>query len=188
MNYIRYWLLVIVFSGFGFAAWWFHHDQLSTPLIDHDASQPNYEIKTIRAIEFNIQGYPNRRLSAASLKHYADHELMILDRLATHLYQDQQLTWTIFANQAWVTDQGDEIILSGAVAATRVLKTDSVPLWINTSELYVFPNQYYAETDRFISFRQGKEYIIAQGGARIWFGDDVKQYHLKGRVRAWLQP
>lgn len=104
-----------------------------TPLTFIDSTNtPDYEITQIKGTQVNEQGQPERTLTANSLLHYNQRDESIIDQPFITLYQHNQATWQLSAQQAILLKDNHQISLQQDVLAKRL---NSTPLQLSTQSL-----------------------------------------------------
>ncbi len=103
------------------------------PLSTTDSTNvPDYEITQITGIQVNERGSPERTLTANTLVHYNQRDESIIQQPVITLYQHDQATWQLSAQQATLLKNNHQINLQQDVLAKRV---NSVPLQLTTQSL-----------------------------------------------------
>jgi lipopolysaccharide export system protein LptC len=103
------------------------------PLSTTDSTNvPDYEITQITGIQVNEQGSPERTLTANTLVHYNQRDESIIQQPVITLYQHDQATWQLSAQQATLLKNNHQINLQQDVLAKRI---NSVPLQLTTQSL-----------------------------------------------------
>lgn len=148
-----------------------------------DIHRPDYVIDGLRALELDIHGQPKRRLTAMQLRHYPHDDSNALDQPRLLLYDDQAPPWHIRADQGWSASGNARILLTGEVRARRAAGANDPAMAFATSAIEIFPDQEYAQTDRFIEIERGPDRMTAIQGMRFWYIAPMRGEFF-GRVRS----
>ncbi|MBK1647530.1 LPS export ABC transporter periplasmic protein LptC [Rhabdochromatium marinum] len=178
-------LLAVTLALLGLLAWWFAQLRPAPELQPGAATdrQPDYVVDGIRALMLDDNGHPSRRLSAEQLRHYPDNDSSELEHPRLLVYDQQAPSWDISSERGWVAADAKQITLSGAVTAHRAATPDSAAIRLLTSEMTFFPDDKYAETDRFVEIDSGPHRITSVHGLHLWYLEPLHG-RLFGRVRA----
>lgn len=192
----REWGLALLLVIVGGLAWWWQQGTAPEPArTEAGARQPDFVVDGLRAVTMAADGQPLRRLVSTQVRHYPDDDSTELDAPVLLLYAtgDDDPTdddaasppWRVRADTGWVSADGDELLLQGAVAINRVASATAPPVRLTSAELLVLPDFEYAETARFARLRAGEDWVTAADGMQVWFGSRMRA-KLFGRVHARL--
>ena len=159
------WKIVIVLSSLAVAsAWLLNHLSKTKPTeisaLRHDPDNYMHELSTLT---MNKDGSPKNRLYADRMAYYSDEDTTELVNPRLEIFRLEKPPTTITAKKAWVTEDDDVILLSGE---TRLIQLDAEgvrELEIITSDVRVFMEQEYLETDKPATIFRKKETIKSIG-------------------------
>jgi lipopolysaccharide export system protein LptC len=110
--------------------------------------EPDYYLKNFVATTMDVDGKPRRRLAADSMVHFPDDDSATLDRPRLELFTEHGRTWEISSTSGQVNPGGESIDLHGEVRISAVDgETESDRVEMLTSEMVVWPERQYAETE-----------------------------------------
>lgn len=153
-----------------------------------DGARPDYVLRDFELVALDAQGRETFTLRAPSLARDPDNETM---EIATPLFlipprqgSSSGDAWQVRSDTGWISAEGDELRLRGAVKAESDGRTEA-PVTITTEQLNVFP-----EADRVTSpvavtiNRPGS--ILRGNGLEVNLAS--KQYTLRSEVRSRYAP
>jgi LPS export ABC transporter protein LptC len=108
------------------------------------SNTPDYEITQITGIQVNEQGQPERTLTAATLLHYNQRDESIIQQPLITLYQGDQATWQLSAQQATLSKNNHQISLQQEVLAKRL---NSTPLQLSTQSLTANQETHFLQSN-----------------------------------------
>lgn len=165
------------------AAWWYSAAPVPAPeIVPASERKPDYVVDDLNGLTMDVSGRPSRRLETPQLRHFPDDGSSELDTPVLVVFDDEALPWRIRAEHGWVSADGDEILLQGAVRIERAAAANLESLVLVTSELLFLPDADYAETDRYAELERGEEWATAKDGMQIWLGEPMR-LRLFGRTR-----
>lgn len=181
---VRRLILVLVLAAIGIAAWWLRREAPEVaPTPVPDQRRPDYIADGLVVVTTDIEGRISRRLSTPQLRHYPDTDTNELEQPHLTVYRDDGPPWLAQAETGWVTGDGDEVLLRGDVRIDREGFADNPPTALRTRWLVVLPQSDYAYTHRFVELTRGHDWITAEDGLEVWFGEPLR-VRLFGRTRA----
>lgn len=110
----------------------------------NNPNTPDYTLEQLQGVQINEQGQIERTLSAQQLQHYNQRDQSIIAQPQMILYQDNQATWQLSAQQATASNNNQELHLTDDVLAKRL---NSTPLQLSTQSLYANQNSHILQTD-----------------------------------------
>ena len=114
-------LLVVCVAGY----YWGGLSQ-DTPLTRiSDPNTPDYALGQLQGVQINEQGQIERTLSAQQLQHYNQRDESIISQPQMILYQNNQATWQLSAQQATASNNNQELRLINEVLANRLYATQN---------------------------------------------------------------
>jgi lipopolysaccharide export system protein LptC len=172
----------------GAAAWWYSASIAPEPdRVPETVRRPDYVIEDLVGVTMAPNGRPARRLETPQLRHYPVDDSRELDTPRILIFDDDAPPWVIRSERGWVSADGDEALLEGAVRAERDAAPNLEPMVLTTSELLLLPDSDYAETDRFAELERGNEWVSANDGMQVWFGEPMR-IRLFGRTHMRIAP
>ncbi|MGD8312987.1 MAG: LPS export ABC transporter periplasmic protein LptC [Gammaproteobacteria bacterium] len=123
------------------------------------------------------------RVTASTMVHYPDSDLLELQRPLIDLEQRNGSIWRIRAETGETTDSGDLIRLQGKVDIHR--SGSSGPLQVRTRDLLVRPQQSYATTDSAATITTPGHRVDAVGLEADLDKNTLELHnHVRGRIDA----
>ena len=183
------WALVALSLAAAVSGWWPDSRQTDgEPRISAER-EPDYRMTRFELTAMNPQGTPLYRLTAASMRHYADDDSAEFDaprlQYTAADAQGGEGDWTFHAEQARSTRQGAQIDLLGEVRIDGMMAPGQAPVSIETRDLVLFPAQKQARTDAAIRITQAQGRIEGVGlEADMQSG----RIHLISQVRGYYAP
>jgi lipopolysaccharide export system protein LptC len=177
-------LLGVLLMAVGVGAYWLQSASRPGPPSSAGGDRrADYVVEGLRTVIMDAHGRPARRLWAERLRHYPDDGSMELERPRLELPRADGPPWRAAAASGWLNRDGDEVLLERRVRLYRAATDSAPPMLLRTSELLVLPRQDYAETGRFAEIETGRDWLTAQQGLRLWYGNE-RRVKLYGRLRA----
>jgi lipopolysaccharide export system protein LptC len=175
--------LVLVLAAVGAAAWWLRRESpqvAATPVPDQH--QPDYIADDLLVLTMDERGRLARRLQTPQLRHYPDDDSSELEEPRLTIYRQDGPPWTARSQTGWIASDGAEVLLRGDVRIDREGFSDSPPIALRTRWLVVLEQTDYARSDRFVELMRGDDWITAENGMEVWFGEPMR-VRLFGRSR-----
>ena len=152
--------------------------------------EPDYYLKNFVATTMDVGGKPRRRLAAVSMVHFPDDDSATLDRPRLQLFTEHGRTWEITSTSGRVNAGGESIDLQGEVRISAVGgeaggEPGSDRVEMLTSEMVVWPERQYAETESAVKIKFVGGVVDAVG-----MHADFKQRRLElmAEVRGHYEP
>jgi lipopolysaccharide export system protein LptC len=181
---LRETILGLALAVLGLLAWWYGASREPAPAPGGPTERrPDYVVEDVTGVTMDADGRPARRLVSPQLRHYPDDGSTELDRPLVTVFDDAAPPWRVQAERGWIDATGDELLLEGAVQATRAATPELEPVKLTTSELLVLVDTDYAETDRFAELERGADWVTANDGMRVWFSEPMR-VRTFGRTRS----
>ncbi|KAA6186039.1 LPS export ABC transporter periplasmic protein LptC [Thiohalocapsa marina] len=182
----RPWLVGLLLAAAGLAAWWYRQPGPAPDTATATAgTTPDYVVEGLTAVTMDEFGRPQRRLTTPRLRHYAEADSSELDTPQLVLLEEGAPPWIVRSERGRVLDNGDEVVLQGAVRAERAAFGSNEAVTLTTSELLILPDVHYAESDQPVRLESGRDWIDASEGMRLWFAEPMRT-QLFGRARALM--
>lgn len=176
--------LICVLALVVVAAWWLQRPQdMFDDAADRGERRPDYVVEGVSGVILDADGLPDRRLDAARLRHYPDDGSSELDEPVLVVYREEGPPWRARSRSARINADGDQVLLQRDVRLSRAATPQSPPVELRTSELLVFPETEYVETDHFVEIERGEDWLTGEQGLHAWLGDD-RRAKVFGRVHS----
>lgn len=160
-------LLLVVLAG---VSWYIGNGLLDPPPAEpvKVSQRPVHSLQGLRMAIYADDGSLSRRLNAKSLHGYPNRTTE-LDAPTLSLIGERQTAWELRADQGWLSDDGELLLLSGPVQIERPASADQPPMRLETRDLRVQPEAKYAETDAPVHAVSLDNELNATG-MQAWFG------------------
>lgn len=170
--------LVLLLAMLGF---WLNHVSGRIETVDNAGftHDPDYIVERFDALAFDMKGNPQHRLMADRMVHYMDDDTTVLDK-PHFLSLDPQAPVEVNAKRALISTDGKRVFFLNQVHATRTSPSGMAPITVDTEYLQVNPDERTMSTDRFVTLRQGRSSMTANG---LRADDNVRLLSLDGNVR-----
>lgn len=112
------------------------------------SDRPDLIMEQLSMTAMDERGQPKRRLEAARMAHFPESASHRLEQPYLIMYQENQEPWHVQSEQGIITEDGDEIMLLGAVQIWRTANGEQPELEIETRDLRVLPEEDFGETDQ----------------------------------------
>lgn len=163
--------LLLLFAAGSFWMLKSTEQEFATPR--RQAHEPDYFLNALRTTEMDATGAPLRRLEAAEMKHYPDDDSTEIDQPVLTLFQGREPPWRIRSEDAWLSGDGELLLLQGRVQIDREASENQRPITIITRNLRVQAEANYAETDHELQIRSLGSWVESTG-MRAWFGKPMR--------------
>jgi lipopolysaccharide export system protein LptC len=181
---VRQRVLALGLLAIGGAAWWQQSRQVPEPTVPIVRERlPDYRVEGLAATTMGTTGHPVRRMNAERMRHYADDNSSEFDRPVLIVYRPQEPPWTIRAETAWASGDGEQVWLHGEVDIDREGDGTARPVHLRTSELLVRPHEEYAKTVMPVAIASVDDWLKAKG-MEVWYGEAAMRARFVGRPRA----
>jgi lipopolysaccharide export system protein LptC len=169
-------------------AWWYSTSRAPETVVAADTQRrPDFVVENLTGLTMGTNGRPARLLATPLLRHYPDDGSSEVETPVITVFSEDAPPWVISSERGWISADGDELLLQGAVRAERASAPDLAPMVLVSSEMLVLPDVDYAETDRFAELERGDDWVTAKDGMQVWFGEQMR-VRLFGRNRTLLAP
>jgi lipopolysaccharide export system protein LptC len=145
---------------------------------------PDYYIIDMVRHTMDRNGDLQNVLMADEVYHYPDDNSTELTRPRMEIYNEEQNPWEVVAERGTLKANTDLVVLHGRVEIWRLDDAGQREFEIITSELRVFPNVEYAETDNAATIRSFNS-VTKTKGFRANFGHH--RLELRERVRSHIE-
>jgi lipopolysaccharide export system protein LptC len=176
-------LLAVLLLVVGGLAFWLQREVAEELPPPAEARRPDYRVEGLTATTMDAQGRPERRLTAAELRHYAREDASELDDPVLTLFDPDAPPWVARSQQGLISDGGDRIDLIGDVHLTRAGSESLRPLHLTTEVLWVEPEQERARTDRPVRLTSHEDWVTSANGALVHYAEPLR-VELFGRAHA----
>ncbi|MCF7990296.1 MAG: LPS export ABC transporter periplasmic protein LptC [Thiohalocapsa sp.] len=177
-------VIALLLGLLALAAWWYRTTLQPQPGVAPAAERrPDYIVEDLTAVAMDASGRPDRRIETPELRHYPDDGSSELRLPVLRVFEDDKLVWSVRSDTAWISADGDEVLLEGRVMVHRAASAGQAAVDLESSELLVLPELDYAETDRFVELESDGDWVTAADGMQAWLGD-APRTRFFGRTRA----
>ena len=121
-------------------------DRTQSPILQKSHSAEYFSSGYVKW-EMDETGHLKSKLIAKTMTHYGDDQTTHLQTPKLTLINQDTPPWLIAAEVGIVSANGEQIFLKGKTVIERAEAPGISPLKINSSNMRVKPEQYYAETD-----------------------------------------
>lgn len=157
---VRYGALLFVLV-LALLSWWFQRQERSQEAGGpRDSHVVDYSMKDFEVTVMDKQGRPMRRLEALSMRHFADDDSAELEQPHLLLYRTPGERWSLVAERAQLYHGGSLALLQGVVTMKRL---DGPELELETRDLWLHPDQEFAESGEAVEIRERHGVTRAQG-------------------------
>ena len=126
-----------------------------------DRHDPDYMVYNFEVRRFNADGELQHAVAAPEMKHYPDDDSTSVVAPRVTYYRAPPLY--LAADTAWLDKGGKHVRLDGNVRVTRTATDEAPPTLIETSILYVEPDDEFAHTDAPVTITQDRSVINGVG-------------------------
>lgn len=151
----------------------------SSPRHDPDFWASQFSLR-----QYDIQGAIQHTLSAERMVHYPDDDTTEISEPRLSYFFEQQAA-AITSRNAWMDKKGEHVRLEGDVHLTSTAP-NRAPMEVQTSILYVTPDDEFARTDAPVTITRGKSVIHGTQGMEL--SNKTRVVVLNGPVTATLFP
>lgn len=149
-------------------------------------ADPEGIMENFEALRTDSQGNPQYRLTASRLKHYTGSKRTEMEAPRFVLMDADGGDITAVSKHATVSEDGDEIELTGSVDVTRAARPGQSAMTLSTERLLVYPERNLLRAPGRVNLRDAN--LALQAGA-MEYRADTRRVKLSGGVRArYLSP
>jgi lipopolysaccharide export system protein LptC len=135
--------------------------------------EPDYFLHDLKATALGRDGLPLRRLWAQELRHYPGDDSTEVTAPRLELYEADAPPWRLRADTAWLSGDGELLLLQGEVHIDRDGAAGVRPVQAVTHNLRVQPQERYAETDERVSLHSAASWVEATG-MQAWLAGPLR--------------
>lgn len=146
--------------------WWLAASNKEKPvpqLEDPTSKLVDYYVRNFKITYMNPEGLPARTLVAEEMRHYPHDDTTELDSPFLKIYRRPGQPWDIQSESAWMSGDGNLVLLSGEVYMDRKESEYNRPVTMVTKNLRIQPNEDYAETDEQVRVTSLEDKLDAVG-------------------------
>lgn len=144
---------------------------------------PDAFMTDVRYLSFDDQGQWDSEFYAPEIEHYHTRDIAILEKPHVTSRGDNDLTWTITANQGMSYDGGKTVVLKENVIIERFNDKTQARAQMSTSEITLYPKKKYLQTKEPVRIKQPGSLIEAVGfTADLTTGDIQLSSQSKGTL------
>jgi lipopolysaccharide export system protein LptC len=178
-------MLIAVFCAFG-SFWLVQVMQGEESLPGANAgNEPDYIIDNFSWVRMSESGKPRYVISGERLTHRPADNTALVDKPVVRSLTVEHPPMTMTAERALVSQNQNQIDLTGNVDIQRPAGAKSEPLRIRTEALTVLPDEDIVKTDRAIEMQLGASSVAGVG---MLANNATQQVHLGGRGQIIYPP
>lgn len=148
--------VLLTFVAFSF--WLVYKNVFVHSVIEHDGNKPDMVIRHVNALFFDRMGMIKTTVQAQSLIHHKQTGLSVLSEPVITLHSHPgKNPWIITADRGEILHDNKLYQLFGNVRLTEAAGKHNRAMTITTSELFLYPGQHMAKTDKMIHFSEQKK-------------------------------
>lgn len=147
--------------------------------------QSDYYVGNGRLLQTNEQGQRQYEVTSTHMTHHEDLDMWLLQAPTMTLFNEQNAPWYGRSEHGRIWNKGDEAELTGKVRLWREASTEQRPVTIDTRDVYLQPQDKYAETDATVVVQQEQSWLTGIG-AKVYL--DEQRYELLSAVRGHYVP
>jgi lipopolysaccharide export system protein LptC len=148
-------------------------------------NEPDYIIDNFSWVRMSEAGKPRYVVSGDRLTHRPADNTALVEKPVVQNLTDDHPPMTMTAEHALVSQNQNQIDLTGNVDIQRPAGTDSQPLRIRTEALTVLPDEDIVKTDKPIDMKLGASSV---NGVGMLANNATQQVHLGGRGQILYPP
>jgi len=148
-------------------------------------NEPDYIIDNFSWVRMSEAGKPRYVVSGDRLTHRPADNTALVEKPVVQNLTDDHPPMTMTAEHALVSQNQNQIDLTGNVDIQRPAGTDSQPLRIRTQALTVLPDEDIVKTDKPIDMKLGASSVTGVG---MVANNATQQVHLGGRGQIIYPP
>jgi lipopolysaccharide export system protein LptC len=148
-------------------------------------NEPDYIIDNFSWVRMSEAGKPRYVVSGDRLTHRPADNTALVEKPVVQNLTDDHPPMTMTAEHALVSQNQNQIDLTGNVDIQRPAGTDSQPLRIRTQALTVLPDEDIVKTDKPIDMKLGASSV---NGVGMLANNATQQVHLGGRGQILYPP
>lgn len=162
LHYLTILLLIILLA---IASGWVFESIDKNPILTKEKPRhdPDYFLKNFTAIKMDNSGKPAYQIKAKHLEHYPDDDSMKIQFPLFSFYENNIKVWTAQANEAFITQNNEQIYLTGQVILNKINPSDSKLMVLTAEQLTIEPEKNIVHTKTKVNLRKGKNTIQATG-------------------------
>lgn len=155
------------------------------PEIGDEAAQSDYYVTGARLLQTSDLGQPEYAATSIRMTHQQDQDIWLLQAPTIEVFTEAGEPWYGRAEHGRIWADGEEAELQGEVRLWRNASAENRPVTIDSSDVYLRPQQKYAETAAPVEVWQQQNRLVGTG-ARVYL--DEERYELLSDVRGHYAP
>lgn len=160
----RYLLLVMtILFGFALLAVDNYTQEVSAPLSEQQASEPDYYGKGLQNRRYDDQGKIEQRFSADSSTHYPLSHSTLFQQPVIHVQDEEGEYWQVVAEEGSMNDKDDVLRLRRNVEVRPLDSTKPGAVVIETQSLDYFTKRQLAQTEQAVTISDPHSQVNAVG-------------------------
>ena len=130
--------------------WWVLDEDTHEPVPadpEEMAERPDYFMETFTLNATGDDGVRRYRLESPRMEQFTGEDIWLLERPEITYFVDSGAPWQLRAEHGRAWNNVEDVHLQGEVTIRRSRSDDNLPANVDTSEVFLQPEQRYAETD-----------------------------------------
>lgn len=148
-------------------------------------NRPDFYMENFTLRNYNPDGLLRYRATGNSMIRYPVDDSLEIEQLDMRAFKPDKAPLDVKANNARITNEGDHVMLTGAVDINQEKQGNDDSLSIKTEKLFLDNEREYAETNKAITIRTSK-HEMSGVGMQAWLGH--KKYRLFSEVKGRHEP
>lgn len=139
--------------------------------VSGEEARSDYYVAGATLLRTDEQGRPELEISAKRMLHLQDNDTWLLESPTMRVFTDSGEPWHGQAESGRIWADGEEAKLLGEVRLWRESSGQNRPLTVDTQDVYLRPQQKYAETDAQAVITQLDSRLVGVG-ARVYLDEE----------------
>jgi lipopolysaccharide export system protein LptC len=180
---------LLAFAGaaaVAFGGWRLLSTSEAPPLpVGGEEARSDYYVTGAKLTRTDDQGRPEYAVTAERMTHRTDNDSWLLESPTMQLFTEAGAPWYGRAERGRIWADGKEAELLGEVRLWREGSPQNRPMTLETRDVYLRPQENYAETQARVVMRQQQSRLVGVG-ARVYL--DEERYQLLSQVEGRYVP
>lgn len=153
---------------------------LVKPSVSISDQLPDTYVNQANITSYDQNGAPKYRMTSAQIIHYPGEKDAELFKPLIFVFQERGNPWKIQAQKGKVTSDGERVQLDNQVVISRQASDSNTFSQLESEQLFVWPKQEYAESDKAVKIKTADTLVTAVGLEADLY---EQQYHLLTQVK-----
>jgi len=156
--------LLFVISTALFSSWLLRSIETNDEIVSKDTDlNRDYYLEDFSTVIMDKTGTPYYKLSSPHLDHYPVNQITKIKKPELFIYNSQEYPWKLIANNAQISNNGNQIDFSGNVKLNKSSANFNENIVIIADELSIFIKEQFAKSKTKVTIIQGNNSIQANG-------------------------